>query len=230
MKLIPASIALCLSGILGPASLQAPDLAVPNGDFEAATDGALDHWHWWSREGGGSATPAPGEGRDGTTCVLIEHDQERDWAFMSDRRFAVEPGQEYTVTAWVRGPETKNVEVAVVAQSGGELLAWNIGGDTVFGATDEWTELTGGARIPAGCDEIYVRFVGSGTTRAYLDDVALAPGLPERAPKPPVQGWAKKRVTETLDRALVAVPAGSGKVYVGWRLLADFAPAPTDEG
>ncbi len=221
MKFIPASIAVCLSGILGPASLKAPDLAVPNGDFEAVTDDTLENWGWWSREGGGSATPAPGEGRDGSACVLIEHDQERDWAFMNDLRFAVEPGQEYTVTGWVRGPNTQFIEIAVVAQAGGELLSWSIGGDAVAGPTPEWTELKGGARIPDGCDEIYVRFVGRATTSAYIDDVSLSAGLPVREPKPPIEGWAKKRVTEKLDRAFVAVPAGEGKVYLGWRILAD---------
>lgn len=34
-----------------------------------------------------------------------------------------------------------------------------------------------------------------------------------------VQGFATTRVTERLDRGLVAVPAGPGEVYLSWRLL-----------
>jgi hypothetical protein len=40
-----------------------------------------------------------------------------------------------------------------------------------------------------------------------------------------VQGYATRRVTEQLNRGLVAVPAGSGRIYLSWRLL----PADTKE-
>lgn len=32
-------------------------------------------------------------------------------------------------------------------------------------------------------------------------------------------GWAEKRIEESINRGLVAVPLGQGRVYVGWRLL-----------
>jgi len=34
-----------------------------------------------------------------------------------------------------------------------------------------------------------------------------------------VQGYAAQRVVEKLDRAVSAIPAGEGKVHIGWRLL-----------
>ena len=68
---------------------------------------------------------------------------------------------------------------------------------------------------------MYVRFIGRGLTEVYLDDVTLSTGLPPRPQKPQVKGWAKKRVTEKLDRGMVAVPAGDNAVHVSWRLLAD---------
>ena len=43
------------------------------------------------------------------------------------------------------------------------------------------------------------------------------------APKPKVEGWAAERVTEKLDRGVVAVKSSEG-VYVSWRLL-DSDPA-----
>ena len=39
--------------------------------------------------------------------------------------------------------------------------------------------------------------------------------------KPKVRGYATRRVGEPLGRGLVARPAGEGKVYLSWRLLAD---------
>jgi len=39
------------------------------------------------------------------------------------------------------------------------------------------------------------------------------------AEEPALNAHAARRVREKLDRALVAMPAGEGKVYVGWRLL-----------
>ena len=38
-------------------------------------------------------------------------------------------------------------------------------------------------------------------------------------PKPKVEGWATERVTENLNRGLVALQNESGQIYVSWRLL-----------
>ena len=42
---------------------------------------------------------------------------------------------------------------------------------------------------------------------------------PKHRDKPKVAGWARQRVNERLNRGVVAVPTGEGRVYVGWRLL-----------
>jgi hypothetical protein len=34
----------------------------------------------------------------------------------------------------------------------------------------------------------------------------------------PTLGWAQRRIEEKLDRGMLAVPMGQGKVYLGWRL------------
>lgn len=212
------SISLLVVAVALQAGAQEAALPLPNAGFETAEGNQPAEWTWWSREGGGSATVAPGQGRNGSQAVFVQHDDERDWAFSNSKRFAVEPAQEYTVRAWVRGEHTERVEVAIVALAEGKTLYWSIGGD-VAGQAAEWTKLQGGARIPDKCDEVYVRFVGTGLTRAYIDDVSLTPGAPPRPQKPKVRGWAQQRVTEKLDRGLVAVPAGDNAVYVSWRLL-----------
>lgn len=205
--------------LLVPITGYSGELAVPNADFEAAEGDKPIEWTWWSRDGTGSATSVPNQGRNGTRGVYILFEGERDWAFSSTKRFPVNPGEEYTVSAWVRGDQPEAVELAVVALGDGKTLSWSIGGDAIR-VSPTWTELRGGVRIPDGCDEIYVRFVGSGQTHVYVDDVSLRSGLPLRPVKPKVTGWAQKRVTERLERGMVAVAAGNGAIHVSWRLLA----------
>lgn len=53
---------------------------------------------------------------------------------------------------------------------------------------------------------------------AYYDFVRFTPTLP-RVDKPRVEGFARARVVETLDRGLVAASTAGGHVYLGWRLL-----------
>ena len=51
---------------------------------------------------------------------------------------------------------------------------------------------------------------------------------PKHEPKPLVEGFAQERITEKLNRGLVAVPSRNGKsVYLSWRLLESDAPATT---
>ncbi|MGQ9730833.1 MAG: rhamnogalacturonan lyase family protein [Candidatus Zipacnadales bacterium] len=199
---------------------QPPDLAIPNADFEQANGNQPADWRWWSRDGSGSATIVPGKGRDGSQAAYLMFEGGRDWAFSNSKRFPVKPGEKYTVRAWARGDLAEGIEIAIVALGGGKTLSWSIGGDSNVVAP-EWSELRGGAVIPEGCDQVYVRFVGSGQTHVYVDDVSLEMGLPPRPPKSKVHGWAKTRVTEKLDRGMVAVPVGNNAIHVSWRLLAD---------
>ncbi|NQT13228.1 MAG: hypothetical protein HQ582_10795, partial [Planctomycetes bacterium] len=53
---------------------------------------------------------------------------------------------------------------------------------------------------------------------SYYDCLIFHP-IPLRVDKPAVKGFARSRVSEELDRGLVAVPAGAGQIYVGWRML-----------
>lgn len=48
---------------------------------------------------------------------------------------------------------------------------------------------------------------------------------PRHEPKPLVEGFARERVTENLNRGLTVIPARDGKgIYLSWRLLASDAP------
>jgi hypothetical protein len=70
-------------------------------------------------------------------------------------------------------------------------------------------------------DDRYVHTANPGA--GYYDCLLFRP-VPERVEKPRVDGFASHRIEEPLDRGLVATPAGEGRVYVGWRLLASDPP------
>ena len=54
---------------------------------------------------------------------------------------------------------------------------------------------------------------------SYYDTVTFTPAT--RQTRTPVQGWAKERVREPLDRGLTAMRLPEGGVYLSWRLLDD---------
>ncbi|MFA6564816.1 MAG: silent information regulator protein Sir2 [Verrucomicrobiia bacterium] len=54
--------------------------------------------------------------------------------------------------------------------------------------------------------------------RTVLFSIAIA-SVVVAAEKPKVQGFAKARVREKLDRGVVAMPMAGNKIHVGWRLL-----------
>jgi rhamnogalacturonan endolyase len=50
---------------------------------------------------------------------------------------------------------------------------------------------------------------------------------PNHEQKPPVEGWAKTRITEKLNRGLIALQVAPDKIYLSWRLLSDDMPGVT---
>ena len=42
---------------------------------------------------------------------------------------------------------------------------------------------------------------------------------PSHAPKPKVEGWANKRVSEKINRGIIAVQSEEDNAYISWRLL-----------
>ena len=198
-----------------------PGLAIRNAGFEAGKADRADAWHWWSRTKHGSARRTDEDKHGGTHSMCIRHDGPRDWAFSSDALLPARAGQHFRVSGWAK-VQTGSVTLAVVARSKGQTLSWDIG--SASSDRDRWCRLDAPVSVPAGADQIHVRFVGDAATLAWVDDVALVPWTPP-APKPRVKvtgyAFAGQRVREKLGRGVVAVPANKGKVHVSWRLLAD---------
>ena len=70
-------------------------------------------------------------------------------------------------------------------------------------------------------DDRYAYAAGPGST--YYDCLIFQP-VPPRVDKPQVRGFAQTRIAEPIDRGLIAVPCGEGRIYVSWRLLASDPP------
>lgn len=199
---------------------------VTNGGFEFAAEGeeGIAGWTFWTREEGAGRCEVVAEGApEGRRAAFIEHTGERDFALSNRGRLPVEARDRLTATARVRTEGEGELTLAFVALRDGQVVAWNIGSDSVRGASDRRT-LEATALVRRNIDEVYVRFTGSGRVRAWIDDVRVERGWPERAPRadrPPVEGWARERVEEPLGRGLVAMPIEGGRVYLSWRLLRD---------
>ncbi len=174
-------------------------------------------WSWWSRTDQGRAQRVKDVVQGGKQSIYIVHDGERDWAFSNGDRFSVTPGEGLRVSAWVKVREG-HVMLALVGLKEGKTRWWDIG-SARQNANDKWEKIEAIVEVPRGCDEVYARFVGFGTTLAWVDDLQLEHHQIERGePKPKVEGFAQVRVQEKLDRAVVARPTDNG-IYVGWRLL-----------
>ena len=194
---------------------------VSNGGFEFGREFSGSGWSFWSREvGAGSAELMEG-GRSGKRCAKFIHTGERDFALTNSGRLDVKPGQRWLASAWLKCEDTQSVDLSVVALGEGKLLTWTLAVAGIWD-TQDWTRVEAVADVPPGCDQLYLRVVGSGKATLWADDVALEPAQPPTppAPKRQVSGWAAERVAEKLGRGLVAMPLDGGRVYLGWRLLA----------
>lgn len=207
--------------VLSLSALTAPYPPVANGDAETTAAGKLPHWSWFSRTGDGGLSASSDTKHQGQSSIELRHAGNKDWAATNDTRIAVKPSAFLAATAWAK-VEQGSVSLAVVANCKGKLLNWDIGyGMRRQAKAGDWVLLEARAEVPADCDQIYLRFVGSGPVHAWVDDVqikAMDRGASGASAKP-VRGHAALRVEEKLDRAVAALPNPAGGVYVSWRLL-----------
>ncbi|MBD3182186.1 silent information regulator protein Sir2 [Candidatus Poribacteria bacterium] len=213
---------IILASVLAVFQVKA-DMIIPNGGFESGNGEEIPEWNWWTREKDtGSAILINKSYHNGKQSALITHNGDRDFAFSNSKRLPVEFGQKLTATAWVKSSYAEEIRLAAVAMKGDKNVRWDIGSDGVWG-TKDWTKLTALIKVPRNVDEIYLRFVGKGKVKAWVDDINLEKGWInyKLASKPKVTGYARERVEEKMDRGLIAVPLKDNKVYLSWRLLKD---------
>lgn len=187
-----------------PVTFEAEQVAGPASAWKQDRSGP-DHWNLWSTDedaarkwSGGSVLKSP--------------------EVRTDRATPEEGAPPLRVVIPNLEPGRYTVELRVV-----RTLALSRDGQ-------HWTPFQGGVWLPfedirQGSLEFWVddRYThpenpGSG----YLDTVTLI-RWPDPVPKPKVEGFAKERVRESLDRGLVALPVDDG-CHLSWRLLRDDPP------
>lgn len=179
----------------GPASAWMPDKP------------STDHWNLWSTDSdaqkkwsGGVVLQSPVVKQDRATP--------EEGAPPLHTRVTGIPNGRYEV-------EIRMGRTLAISRNGKDWQRWSAsdGPIGVFDVTDGTFDLW--------VDDRYADARQAGS--AYYDYLRLTPVLP-RVDKPRVEGFARTRVTEKLDRGLAAVRLATGGTYIGWRLL-DSDPA-----
>ncbi len=212
--------------------------AVMNGDFETAGQ-ELTGWVLEARHpdedlpGQASGEPvasASEEAHSGERSLHIYWDiPDTDswnslWRLTNSALYPVKPGDVFTVNAWMKGSSgfrCGKVWMEVMGLADNEVVEVGIGKD-MLNARSYWMPFEAVTVVPEGCNQMQIRFTGGHRTDLFLDDVEVYAGPPEphqRAIKPVVEGFAKERILEKLDRGIIALPVRNKEVYVGWRLL-----------
>ena len=244
IKMLSSDFLLCLLFVLmlpgcsGESDQHLLNDAVINGGFEAAEPG-MTGWDFDAQHADpdrpGRATGEPEarvvkESHGGNQSLHIfwdipdEDSWRSKWTLTNQALYPVSTGDLLTVRAWMRGEtgfRCGKLWLEVLGLKDGELVEVGIGKD-MLNARSWWMPMEALTTVPEGCDQIQIRFTGGHRTDLYLDDVEVFSGHPEAAEKPlkpPVEGTAREKKWEKLDRGLIALPTAGEKVYIGWRLL-----------
>ena len=146
------------------------------------------------------------------------------WTLTNNALYSVKPGDEFTVTAWMRGTtgyKCGKVWMEVLGLKDNKIVKTGIGKD-MLNARSYWLPFEAKTVVPEGCNQMQVRFTGGHRTDLFLDDVQVYAGPPspyKKLQKPLVTGFMTKRVREKLNRGIVALPVDNKEVYLSWRLL-----------
>lgn len=199
---------------------------VVNGDFErkGGDKTPFAEWSYFEREKGTLTLSVADDFHAGASAIRIRHDGARDWAVVNAQRTPVKPGECYLVTAWIKHLSGKSIRIDVVGvEANGALVSWNIG--TVRGPsqTNRWIKCSADFSVPENVAKAYVRIVGAEGSESLVDDVCVEQGSwPMPPPNPRIEGWAKARISEKLDRGFVALQVPTG-IALSWRLLPEDA-------
>ena len=165
-----------------------------------------DHWNLWSNDvdaekkwSGGTVLQSP--------PVMTDRASPEEGAPPLHTHITGIPNGRYDVTV-------KMSRTLAVSRDGGKSWERLTNGDLgeveiTDGTYDFWV------------DDRFSHAMGPGT--GYYDTIQFSAIMPV-APKPRVEGFAKERVREKLDRGLVALRRSATAVRLSWRLLADDPP------
>ncbi len=157
---------------------------------------------------------------DGGGYIHLESDNDEFWCYTSEPFEFDRKGKTLLATTKVRCHEGV-VLFRIFGIKGrdvtkGRLLA-------TFSGSDDPKWKDGLTMFDADYDRIYFIFSGPGKVKADFMPVTLNTLDQPKEARSKVEGFAKQRLEEKLDRGLIALPATNG-VYLGWRLLKSDDP------
>ena len=134
-----------------------------NGDFEQGLTG----WNpFWSRSGGGEVGIDTAEAHQGDQAVHIQYDGNEDWSFPQSKSLAVQPGDIYQLTGWLRiqGEGTASLSVILYDRQG-KSLSWDFGGRP-HGHGEQWRHVQRRFVVPQEGATILPRLMGQRRRRS----------------------------------------------------------------
>jgi hypothetical protein len=166
-----ASAALAQVQTAAESTLPAAPNLLTNGDFET---GPANWQVFWTRDAGaGRAVLDRTDRHGGAQSIRIEHTGAKDWSFAHSLQLAVQAGEIYDLSAWVRLQGGGSASLGVVTRdAAGNTLDWDHAGQTVR-ETKDWRPLHARFIVPPGVATIQPRLTGNGPAVVWLDDVAL---------------------------------------------------------
>lgn len=215
----------------GAAAVAAVPPSVPNGSFERGAGAQPETWTWGDPPESLQMEWTEGTAHRGKRAIKVRMPGEVGpgiaWRLACSTAVAVEAGKDYIASFWLNAACDRPVKLVVDGYQGDKLVKPRLGDGRAyvrhgtvlgFGPCD-WTRFERGFVAPPGVSSLRLSFTGKLGSDLLIDDVEIRPGqLPYDPPGKLVEGHAKSRVEEKLDRGLVAVRRPEG-VYVGWRLL-----------
>ena len=189
---------------------------IPDGGFEQTEDGKTPAgWEWKSREGKGTAAVTKSDRRTGGNALRVTSPEDERWSLTHRSRIRVEPGTELELSGWAKATTGRmSAEIIGVGEN-----TRRIGAAGVSNA-EGWREIVAFALVPEDVSHVYVQFAGAGETDVLVDDIVLRKTKADYPSAKKVEGWAKTRVEENINRGVVALQTDDG-IFVSWRLLRD---------
>lgn len=184
---------------------------------------APEFWSTWCRKG--MLFSAEVTESDGRRVAHLSSNGKQDWAFTRSRIVPVSPGLRVRLSC--RAKSNDGHRGAVFLQLTGlrnrKLVSFALINQPLDHLSGEWERYSATLVLPSNVDSVGIRFQGRGTCDLLVDDILLEALPPEKRIPRPVRGFATERVTEKLDRGLVAFQTPEGD-YLSWRLLASDDP------
>ncbi len=220
-----------LALIVTGGTLAAAPSTVPNGSFEQGSVAGPDAWTWTGPSKSLQTEWTKGMAHTGRRAMRVRVPGEltpaTGWTLTCTMPIPVEPGS-HIASFWLKAKCDRLVLLSIDGYQGDKRVKSRLGnapgaycrqgGVLGFGPCD-WTRFEREFIVPPGVSSLRIAFLGKLGSDLLIDDEEIRPRkLPYHPVGKIVDGHAKTRVEEKLDRAMVAMRSAEG-VYVGWRLL-----------